>query len=100
MQAAEVHRGVAAAMSTASALGLTADDAIVLHDANRMAIRLLPCEVLARVAPSGNRAAAFEVEVALRLAATQSPVAPLEPRVEPRVYQGDDFSVTLWTYYE
>jgi Ser/Thr protein kinase RdoA (MazF antagonist) len=27
-------------------------------------------------------------------------VASLEPRVEPRGYECDDFEVTLWTYYE
>jgi thiamine kinase-like enzyme len=27
-------------------------------------------------------------------------VAPLDPRVEPRVYVHGDFAVTLWTYYE
>ena len=37
-------------MSTASALDLTVDDAIVLHDSNKLAVRLLPCDVLARVA--------------------------------------------------
>ena len=54
MQASEVPRAVAAAMSTASALDLTVDDAIVLHDSNRLALRLLPCDVLARVALSGR----------------------------------------------
>jgi Ser/Thr protein kinase RdoA (MazF antagonist) len=42
----------------------------------------------------------FEVEVARRLAETDSPVAALEPRVEPRVYVRDGFVVTLWTYDE
>ncbi|HEY6786163.1 MAG TPA: phosphotransferase, partial [Trebonia sp.] len=28
------------------------------------------------------------------------PVAVLEPRVDPRVYERDGFVVTLWTYYE
>jgi hypothetical protein len=44
--------------------------------------------------------AAFEVEVARRLAETDSPVAELEPRAEPRVYVHDGFAVTLWTYYQ
>nr|MDP9336478.1 aminoglycoside phosphotransferase family protein [Actinomycetota bacterium] len=39
MQASEVPRAVAAAMSTASALDLTVDDAIVLHDSNKLALR-------------------------------------------------------------
>lgn len=100
MQASEVPRAVAAAMSTASALDLTVNDAVVLHDSNRLALRLLPCDVLARVAPVAHQVAQFEVELAQRLSETESPVAALEPRVEPRVYERDGFVVTLWTYYE
>src|SRR5438445_4158107 len=100
MQASEVRRAVAAAMSTASALDLLVDDAIVLHNSNKLALRLLPCDVLARVAHVGHEVAEFEVELAQRLAETDSPVAALEPRVEPRVYERDGFVVTLWTYYE
>ena len=100
MQASEVPRAVAAATSTASALDLTVDDAIVLHDSNKLALRLLPCDVLARVAPVAHQVAQFEVDLALRLSGTESPVAALEPRVEPRVYEHDGFVVTLWTYYE
>jgi len=100
MRASEVPRAVAAARSTASALGLTVDDALVLHDSNRLAVRLLPCDVLARVAHLSHQVAQFEVELAQRLADTESPVAVLEPRVEPRVYERDGFVVTLWTYYK
>ena len=101
MQAAEVPRAVAAAMSSASALDLTVDDALVLHDSNRLVLRLLPCDAVARVGNVVHQAgAAFEVELAQRLAQTESPVAALEPRVEPRVYVRDGFVVTLWTYYE
>ena len=100
MQASEVPRAVAAAMSTASALDLIVDDAIVLHDSNKLTLRLLPCDVLARVAHVARQVAQFEVDLAQRLADTESPVAALEPRVEPRVYEVDGFVVTLWTYYE
>jgi hypothetical protein len=100
MQPSEIQRALAAAMSIVSALDLTVDDAIVVNDSNRLAVRLLPCDVLARVAPTGHQVARFEVELAQRLAETQSPVADLEPRVEPRVYERDGFAVTLWTYYE
>ena len=101
MKASEVARAVGAAMSTASALDLRVDDAVVLHDSNRLAVRLLPCDVFARVAHVAHQPGAeFEVEVARRLAETDSPVAELEPRVEPRVYVRDGFAVTLWTYYE
>ena len=100
MRAPEVPRAVAAAMLTASALDLTVDDAIVVHASNRLALRLLPCDVLARVAHGAHEAATLEVELAKLLAETESPVAALEPRVAPRVYERDGFVITLWTYYE
>jgi hypothetical protein len=100
MQASEVSRAVAAAISTVSSLDLTVDDAIVLHDSNKLTLRLLPCDVLARVAPVAHQDAQFEVELAQRLAESGCPVAALEPRVEPHVYERDGFLVTLWTYYE
>ena len=101
MQAPAFSPAAAAAVSTASALGLTVDDAIVLQESNRVTLRLMPCDVVARVAPVALQAAAeFEVELARRLAETESPVAALEPRVDPRVYVRDGFVMNLWTYYE
>jgi hypothetical protein len=100
MQASEVPRAMAAAMSIASSLDLTVDDAIVLHDSNKLTMRLLPCDVLARVAPVALQVSQFEVELAQRLAGSGCPVAALERRVDPRVYERDGFMVTLWTYYE
>jgi aminoglycoside phosphotransferase (APT) family kinase protein len=100
MKASNVPRAVAAGVSTATALDLRVDDAVVLHDSNKLTLRLLPCDVLARVAPEGHQVAQFEIELAQRLAESESPVAALEPRVEPRVYERDGFVVTLWTYYE
>jgi Phosphotransferase enzyme family len=100
MQASAASRAVAAAMSVASSLDLAVGDAIVLHDSNNLTVRLLPCDVLARVAPVAHQVAQFEVELARRLAESGCPVAALEPRVDPRVYERDGFVVTLWTYYE
>ena len=91
---------MAAAMSTASSVDLIVDDAIVLHDSNKLTVRLLPCDVLARVAPVAHQVAQFEVELAQRLDESGCPVAVLEPRADPRVYERDGFAVTLWTYYE
>jgi aminoglycoside phosphotransferase (APT) family kinase protein len=99
MQPSEIQRALAAAMSIASALGLAVDDSVVLHDSNKLTVRLLPCDVAARVAPIAHQVARFEIELAQRLAETGSPVAALEPRAEPRVYESDGFAVTLWTYY-
>src|SRR5919107_334913 len=100
MRASEARRAVDAAMSTAAALDLAVDDAIVVHSSNKLTVRLLPCDVLARVAPVAHQVAQFEIEIAQRLAASGSPVAALDPRVEPGVYERDGFAITLWTYYE
>jgi hypothetical protein len=101
MQASEIPRAVAAAMSIASSLDLTVDDAIVVHKSNKLTLRLLPCDVLARVASETLiRSHEFEVELAQRLTDSGCPVAALEPRVQPHVYERDGFVVTLWTYYE
>jgi hypothetical protein len=100
MYEAERTRAIAAARSVAASAGLDVEDAIVLHDSNKLTLRLLPGDVLARVAPRDRQGAQFEVDLAQRLAAAGCPVADLDPRVEPRVYESDDFAVTLWTYYE
>ena len=100
MEASDVSRAVAAAMLIAEGLKLPVDDASVLQNSNKLALRLVPCDVFARVAHVGEEVARFEVELAQRLAESGSPVAALDPRVEPRVYRRDDFVVTLWTYYE
>ena len=100
MQASEVSRAVAAATSTVSSLGLAVDDSVVLHNSNKLTLRLLPCDVVARVAPAAQQVAQFEIDLAQQLVALECPVAALEPRVEPRVYERDDFVITLWTYYQ
>jgi hypothetical protein len=100
MEMSDITRAIVAATSIAASLGLPTDDAIVLHNSNRLALRLTPCDVLARVAPVGREVAQFEVELAQRLAEFGSPVGLLESRVEPRLYTRDGFAVTLWTFYE
>ncbi|MEO6468280.1 MAG: phosphotransferase [Acidimicrobiia bacterium] len=100
MQELVIPQAVAAATAIASELGLVVDDATVLHNSNKLALRLLPCDVFARVAHVGQEVAELEVAFALQLAQTGSPVAALDSRVEPRVYERDGFAVTLWTFYE
>ncbi|MFE7962313.1 phosphotransferase [Streptomyces cellulosae] len=101
MEPSELRRAVEAGRATASGLGLRVDDATVVHNSDRVALRLVPCDVLARVAPSGLLAdSEFEVEVARRLADAGAPVAELDPRAEPRVHVRDGFAVSLWAYYE
>jgi hypothetical protein len=101
MQASEARRAMAAAKSCAAALDLRVEDATVLSDSNRLVLRLMPCDVVARVAPMAYQASAeTAVEIAQRLAEIDSPVAALESRVEPRVYVRDGFVIDMWTYYE
>jgi hypothetical protein len=100
VEMSDVTRAIAAAISVAASCDLPTDDAIVLHSSNRLALRLTPCDVLARVAPVEHKAAQLEVELTRRLAGAGCPVGRLEPRADPLVYQRDGFDVTLWTYYE
>jgi hypothetical protein len=100
MKASDVSRAVAAATSIAEGLDLAVDNASVVQSSNKLALRLLPCDVFARVAHVGREVAQFEVELAQRLAESDSPLAALDPRVEPRVHERDGFVVTLWTFYE
>jgi hypothetical protein len=105
MRAAEARRAVAAARSTATALDLVVDDAVVLNDSNRIVVRLTPCDLVARVTPMTHDArvhhasAEREVELVHRLARTDSPVATLDARVEPQVFVRDGFTVSMWTYF-
>lgn len=96
---ADTPSAAAAAASIVSALGLSVDEAVVVHVSNRLAVRLLPCDLLARVAPGGDDAARLEVELAQRLARAGSPVGTLDPRVPAEVYERDGFQITLWTHY-
>ena len=58
MQTSETRRAVAAAMSSAAAQGLRVEDANVLNDSNRLVLRLMPCDVVVRLAPMDYQASA------------------------------------------
>jgi aminoglycoside phosphotransferase (APT) family kinase protein len=96
----EVAAAIGAAKSIVSALGLAVDDATVLHNSNKLTLRLMPCDLVARVAPVQAQAAQFEVDLAQQLMAAGSPVASLDPRVDARPYPADKFMITLLTHYE
>jgi hypothetical protein len=101
MNESEIRPAVAAGRSVATALDLRVDEAVVLHNSNRLAVRLRPCEVLARIAHlEAQDGAELEVRLAQRLGEIGSPVAELAPLVEPRVYLHGGFVVTLWTHYD
>ncbi len=117
MRASEARLAVAAARSAVSALGLAVDEAVPLSNSNRLVVRLLPCDVVARVtsaqalAPAAARSTwlsgegyrarlTSEVELVRRLAEYGCPVAGLEPRSGARVFMQDGFAVTVWCYFE
>ena len=101
MDAADVSRATDAAISIVASLpvDLSVEDAIVLHNSNKLALRLVPCDVVARVAHVGREVAALEIELAQGLASVGAPAGALDPRVEPRVYERDGYAVTLWSYH-
>ena len=99
MDPPDLARATHAAISIATALDLAATDATVLQNSNKLALRLLPCDIFARVAPVEHQHGWFEVDLAQQLVRAGSPVAALEPRAQPRPYEDDGFEVTLWTYY-
>lgn len=101
MQPAHFRPALDAVIEIASEHGLQADDVEVLHDSNRLTLRLLPCDVVARVATESLRASAeFEVEMARRLTDVGGPVAALDPRIGSRVHVRDGFAFNFWTWYE
>src|SRR5262249_49876257 len=67
-----------------------------LSNSNKLAVRVLPCDVVARVAHIGREVAALEVELACRLSAVGAPAGALDPRVQPGGYKRDGFSGPLW----
>ncbi|MEN3273577.1 MAG: hypothetical protein V7636_2338 [Actinomycetota bacterium] len=99
MEGSDVRRAVEAAKSAVADSGMHADDAVVLHNSNRIAVHLTPCDVLARVGPlSHEESLDFELEVGRQLAGTDAPVGGPDPRTDPRVFVRDEFAMTLWTY--
>ncbi len=96
MNTIDSRRACAAATSLATSFGLVVEDHVVLHDSNRVVVRLLPCDVVARVSPSGWYSPRAEVELARRLATeTDGLIAGLDPRVEPAIFQRDDFEIGM-----
>ncbi|ADD41258.1 phosphotransferase enzyme family protein [Stackebrandtia nassauensis] len=100
MRVAHKRRAVKAAKSVGASLGLAADEAVVLHRSNKLTLRLLPGDVVARVAPAAHGVAQFELDLAVSLAQAGCPVATPDRRVKPRVHSHDGFDITLWTHYE
>lgn len=87
-----------AAVEAARFLGLTVDEVVDLHDSNRLTVRLLPCDLVARIGPLELGGAQAEVDRAQRLLEAGAPVGPLDPRTPPQVHRRDGVEITLWTY--
>ena len=100
MHATEVERAITATTALISELGLVVGEARIVGNSNKLGLRLLPCDVFARVAFSGQEAFQLEIEIARRLTEIGSPVASLDTRVEPCVFERDGFALTLWRHYE
>jgi hypothetical protein len=100
---AAISLALAAAVSVASALGLTVNDTIVLQNSNRLAVRLVRCDVLAHVVAPVRRnheVALFELGIARELEGAGGLVGVLDSRVEQIVRVRDGFAVTFWKNYE
>lgn len=72
-----------AGISTTSAPDLTVDDAAVLHNSNRLVVRLLRCDVLARVADVAHQAGPYSKSWSL--GGSPKPIVRLP---EPRAAKG------------
>src|ERR1700712_2328677 len=59
-----VVRATAAAASLAEAVNLQVNEAVIVQNSNKLALRLLPCDTFARTALVGQEVASFEVQVA------------------------------------
>ncbi|MFC9693103.1 phosphotransferase [Kribbella sp. NPDC056951] len=92
METVDIERATAATKAITSA-----EDSILLSNSNKIVLRLLPGDVLARVAFDGEHGFPQELELARRLLESGSPVvAPTDLTVHER----DGFAITLWRYYE
>ncbi len=98
MDGEDVKRATAAARSIATEFGLAVDDALILQSSNKLTLHLIPDDVVARIDRTGRDVAAFEVTIARALADSGSPIAALDPRLEPAVHERDGFDVTFWTF--
>ena len=90
---------VMTALALLAELGLPAEEAAVLHASNTLTLRVLPADVVARIAPR-DRAGdlAVELERAAALQAVGAPVGPPDPRLAPTVHLRGEHAITLWEH--
>src|SRR5699024_5161352 len=87
---------VMTALALLAELDLAAEEAAVLHASDTLTLRVLPADVVARLAPR-DRAGdlAVELERAEALQAVGAPVGPPDPRLAPTVRVCDEHASTL-----
>lgn len=95
-----VARAVVTATTVARSLGLDVRSSTVLNASTATTVRLLPCDVVARVAPSHQGGAELQLELALQLARLGAPVVPPDPRVPPVAHHHDGSTTTFWSHCE
>lgn len=86
-------------MALVRSVGLRADEVIDLHDSNRLTMRLLPCDLVARIAPAGTGAAQRELDRAARLSEAGAPVGGPAPALPMQVHECRDLEITLWAHH-
>ncbi|UQN28208.1 phosphotransferase [Brachybacterium kimchii] len=100
MDPSRLSRAITAALEVARAQGLDAHEARVLSNSNKAVLLLLPSAVVARVGPADQPIAAFELDLAVRLADAGAPVVAPDPRVAPAARLRDGFEVSLWSWVD
>lgn len=98
MHPAAAARARLAATELVRSLGLAVDEVVDLHDSNRLTVRLLPCDLVARIGPVELGGSQVEIDRALRLVEAGAPVGPLDPRTPSQVHVRDGVEITLWAY--
>ena len=99
MEADLVSRAVAAATALAQGEGLPVNDAVVIQNSNKLALRLVPCDVFARVAPWGSKSL-HSRSSSLSAGRRGEPGGSAGPSGRAGGLRTDGFAVTFWTYYE
>ncbi|MGQ7295578.1 aminoglycoside phosphotransferase family protein [Quadrisphaera sp. KR29] len=99
-------RAAGSASAVAASFGLEVDRVAVLSESTAVLLRLLPCDVVARVRPAAGaasveaalRTAVLEVEVARQLERLGAPVVPLDHRVPAAPHLRGSCVTTFWAY--
>lgn len=97
-------RAVEATIRLAQRLGVRRADPVILHESQRVTIRLFPLGVVARAVSIHDREAASrlsrEVDIARHLAKSAAPIVNPATELPAGPHVQDDFVLTLWEFVE